>query len=60
MKTGQEITDIARHTARTERLSDTECLAVALELINYSGTPVRPEVTSYLREALREALTTHD
>lgn len=52
MKNGEEIGDIASYVARTEQLSDKDKLALAIQLIRDSGIPVRPEVMSYLREAL--------
>ncbi len=51
----RKISDIASYVARTEMLDDRDRLRVALELIYDSSISVRPEVTAYLKEAIKEA-----
>jgi len=46
--------DIASYVSRTENLTDKGKLEVALELIHLSGVSVRPEVTTYLKEAISQ------
>ena len=52
MKNDYEIRDIASYTCRTFLLYGKDRLRVAKELIERSGIDVRPEVLSYLQEAI--------